>query len=130
MSKKPSQLKDYSPIFTFIAATFLFEIMHINRATATFWSLIISWLTYMAEVKILLNDARPGRKIRKEIQKRMGLLTLIAVLTFVVALSGWLHWLSGVPLLVALLLAALIYFIALFNAIHFNRSVKEKAASQ
>ncbi len=130
MNKQSVPIKEYTPVFSFIAVSFLFEILHVNRFTGTFWAVIASWLTYMTEVKILLGEIRPGRKMRLAIQKRMGYITLVIVLVFSAALAGWLRWLGNTTGLIVLMGTVLIYFIFLFNAIHFNRTVKEKVSSK
>ncbi len=130
MSKPKSHMSDYTPVFVFVIISFLLEIMHISRITGVVVSLLVSWMMYMMETRIVLREQKPVKILRRQIQNRIGLLSIVSGLTLLLLLAGVFQWLTGWFLFGPILIMLLFYFIVLFNAIHLNIQAKEKEKKQ
>ncbi len=126
MDKPKSHLSNYTPLFVFILISFLLEIMHISRITGVAASLLVSWMMYMMETRIVIKEHKPVKILRRQIHNRIGLLSIISTATLLLLLGGLFQWLAGWMLFGPVLVMLLFYFIVLFNAIHLNIQAKEK----
>ncbi len=130
MNKPKSRLSNYTPVFVFIFITFLLETLHISRITGMVVALLVSWMMYMMETRIVLRERKPVKILRRQIHNRIGLLSIILGLTLLLLLAGTFQWLTGWFLLGPILVMLLIYFSVLFNAIHLNIQAKEREKKQ
>ncbi|GEM_PF-4611339 len=126
MKKSNSHLSNFTPVFVFILISFLLEIMHISRITGVVASLLVSWMMYMMETRIVIRDHKPVKILLRQIQNRIGLLSIVAVATLLLLMSGVFQWLRGWYLFGPVLVLLVLYFIVLFNAIHLNIQAKER----
>jgi len=132
IDKEKKSAADYTPIFGFVISYFLFHLFDWQEATHFVFSVIVSLIIFMIELRFLKEEYALNRKSLKNSNFFTGLLSILAIVIFI---FGILSWYKVVPYAwrMALLLGSIVIYIAvLFRAINtiiLIKNISEKRKS-
>jgi len=123
---------DYSPVIGFVVSYFFFHIFTWQEATHFVFSVIVSLIIFMIELKLIREEYQLNRKNLKQSHFITGLLSVMAMIVFIVGVLNWYRIIDYAWRMALLLISVVIYVAVMFRGINiliFIKQVSEKKKS-